>query len=137
MSDSLMLCTHKLDIRVIFRDVDMGKIVHHPNYMFYLEAGREGWFNMFGVDLNELIIGKDYGMMVCSFEISYNSPIFLGDVVTIETRLVDRARVSFTFLQKIWRDGKLLTNARVKVVGAYVDKYKPAILPREYAGKLL
>ncbi|MEE4409990.1 acyl-CoA thioesterase [Serratia sp. C2(2)] len=105
--------------------------------MFYLEAGREGWFNIFGVDLNELIIDKKYGLMVCSFEISYKSPVFLGDVVTIETQLVNRTRVSFTFLQKIWRDGKLLTNARVKVVGAYVDKYKPAVLPREDAEKLL
>ncbi|MEE4448938.1 acyl-CoA thioesterase [Serratia sp. C2(1)] len=137
MNENLMLCTHKLDVRVVFRDVDMGRIVHHPNYMFYLEAGREGWFNIFGVDLNELIIDKKYGLMVCSFEISYKSPVFLGDVVTIETQLVNRTRVSFTFLQKIWRDGKLLTNARVKVVGAYVDKYKPAVLPREDAEKLL
>lgn len=119
---------HSLKVRVYYEDTDAHGIVYHANYVKFSERGRTEYLRALGYDHNE--IKKDYDLMLVirHMEIDYHAPAKLDDLIEIRTAVMSCGRTSINMKQDFYRDGKLLTEIKVVVVGIN-SSGKPIALP--------
>lgn len=92
--------TCRLPIEVQFEDIDGGGVVHHPNYLKYLERARCHAMREIGVPFEQCL--KDgIAFVVAEIHGKYLSPLQLGARMCVETRLVAVRKSSLKVIQKI------------------------------------
>ncbi len=92
--------TSCLPIDVQFEDIDGGGVVHHPNYLKYLERGRCQAMREIGVPFEECL--KDgVAFVVAELNSKYLRPLQFGQRVFVLTRLVAMRKSSLKVYQKI------------------------------------
>lgn len=92
--------TSHLAIDVQFEDIDGGGVVHHPNYLKYLERARCQSMREIGVPFDECL--KDgIAFVVAEVNSRYLRPLLLGQKVHVLTRLVAARKSSLKVFQKI------------------------------------
>jgi len=92
--------TSCLPIDVQFEDIDGGGVVHHPNYLKYLERGRCQAMREIGVPF-EGCLKDGVAFVVAELNSKYLRPLQLGQRVFVLTRLVAMRKSSFKVHQKI------------------------------------
>jgi len=92
---------NKIRTKVRFSEVDSMHIVWHGNYIKYLEDGREGFGNAFGLGYYDVY---KYGLMtpIVKLEIEYKSVIRYGEEIIIETEYVPTKAAKINFRYKIY-----------------------------------
>jgi len=101
--------------------------VHHSEYANYLEEARMEYLKLLGVDCNEM---EKRGIIlpVVSMEIRFVAPLFFGDVLTLDTRLIPPIEPKLQFHYKGYNQaGKMVCRARISLVAA--DGEKGTIVP--------
>ena len=103
--------TSYFPIDVQFEDIDGGGVVHHPNYLKYLERARCHAMREIGVPFDECL--KDgIAFVVAELNSKYLRPLTYGQRIYVHTRLVAMRKSSFKVFQKIMIDDLTLPEIR-------------------------
>ncbi len=118
--------------KVTFYETDGMKVVHHANYLKYMEEARVEYLRQGHLDLNELM---DEGIVFPIVEVSvkYKKPAHYDDVLLIKTylRRVDRVRLDFDYEIVLEKTGELLTTGHTVNTYTKIDTGRIARLPKD------
>ncbi len=89
-------------------------IVHHGNYLAYMEAGRVDWLHKRGVTYAAWAAGGRH-LPVVDANVRYRAPARFDEVLTIETSLVELRSVSLRYAYRISRDEALLCEGTTRL----------------------
>jgi acyl-CoA thioester hydrolase len=85
-----------MDIRIYYEDTDCGGVVYYANYLRYFEWARTEYLEERGISVVDLL--KDgTQFLVVHAEVDYRSPARYGEVLNVETKLVEIGSSSLTF----------------------------------------
>ena len=112
-----------MKIRVYYEDTDAAGIVYYANYLKFCERARSELFFSNGLSPQS----EEGYFVVKSIEALYEKPAKLGDIVVVNTRMVEKKAASITLLQTVSRDSDILFTMRVRL--AYLIHDKPARIP--------
>jgi YbgC/YbaW family acyl-CoA thioester hydrolase len=121
--------TYRTEIEVRGYELDSFGHVNHANYLNYFEFARWQLLSQEKVTL-ELFKKWDRFPVIASIEIKYLKPTFMGDRLTIETKLIEYRRSSSTFEQKIIKNDQEVCVAKVRSV-LVNSEGRPAEAPPE------
>lgn len=93
-----------MEVVVEEKDIDLFGHMNYLRYIEYLEAARSDWFTRAGMSFNRMMELK-IGVVLLKFEMHYIGEAMLGDELTIETIPLTLGTKSFTFKQKIYKQG--------------------------------
>ncbi|MFM8856376.1 MAG: acyl-CoA thioesterase [Actinomycetota bacterium] len=97
-------------IRVRFVETDAMGIVHHSNYLHYLEETRVEYLRSIGHPYSaNREAGLDAAVLEC--RVRYLVPLRFDDVVTVHLRLAESTRATFTIEYLLSVDGRATTTA--------------------------
>ncbi|WP_437997945.1 thioesterase family protein [Sorangium sp. So ce185] len=94
--------TSRTPLTVRFCETDLMGIVHHANYVVYLEAGRIDWLKRRGVSYEEMV-RRDLHLAVAELRIKYRKAARFGDELVVETTCREVQRVTARFSYRILR----------------------------------
>jgi acyl-CoA thioester hydrolase len=127
---------HLLPVRVYYSDTDAGGVVYHSRYIDMAEHGRSEMLRLLGGRQFEIMKERGIVYVVRSLQIDYNSPAFLDDLLTVETRITRCAAFTILFNQKIMREDSCLAELKVKVGSVSLKEGKPSPIPDEWKSSL-
>lgn len=103
------------ELRVRFCETDLMGIVHHAEYVRYFEVGRVDWLREAGVLYGDWE-KRGIHLPVIDAELQYKRPARFDDVLTLETRVLERTRVTVRFGYRIFGpSGDLLTTGSTRL----------------------
>ncbi len=123
--------------RVTFYETDGMQVVHHANYLRFMEEARVEYFRAGGLELNDLM---EEGIVFPIVEVSvkYHKPARYDDILVVKAylRRLDRARFDFDYEIINEKTGDLLITGHT--VNTYTDRKTGRIvrLPKERLEKL-
>jgi acyl-CoA thioester hydrolase len=128
---------HRLPVRVYYADTDVSGIVHHTNYLRFMERGRSDWMRLLGFDQRSFLESSGPDMFffaVRSMSVEFLKPALLDDALVVETQLTELAGASCTLGQKILRGAETLMTGQVRA--AFLGQGgRPRRLPAEMKAK--
>ncbi|MFN7709425.1 MAG: YbgC/FadM family acyl-CoA thioesterase [Holosporales bacterium] len=101
--------------RVYLEDTDAGGHMYHANHLRFAERARSDLLHEFGICHRDEH-GADRFFVVSDLTIKYCAPAFVGDEVTVITRIVQMTPVRVVFAQTLQRGGVCIAELRVTVV---------------------
>lgn len=104
-----------LEKKIYYHDTDCGGVVYYANYLKHLEEARTEFFLDLGIDLRELM-EKGIYFVVSRVEMDYKSPAKYQDLIRVATRIEKIGFSTLHFFQKIFKDEKVLVEARTILV---------------------
>lgn len=116
-------------LRVRYGETDQMGIVHHSEYINYLEIARIEYLRARGMSYQELE-DKGYGLPVVSIGINYKKPAKYDDELNLHTSLIEKGRCKLVFQTTIKNSEDILVcSAKVTLVCVKLDLFKPTALP--------
>ena len=116
-------------LRVRYGETDQMGIVHHSEYINYLEIARIEYLRARGMSYQELE-DKGCGLPVVSIDINYKKPAKYDDELNLHTSLIEKGRCKLVFQTTIKNSEDLLVcSAKVTLVCVKLDLFKPTALP--------
>jgi acyl-CoA thioester hydrolase len=106
-SDSPPHLTSRLSILVRFGETDLMGIVHHANYLTYLEAGRIDWIHRRRVGYEEWA-RRGIHLPVVEARLKYRKAARFGETLVVETTRRELKRVTVRFTYRILRGADLI-----------------------------
>lgn len=125
--------TFRAELEVRGYELDSFGHVNHANYLNYLEFARWKMLEAEGVTLKKFQAWNRFPV-IAAIEIQYLKPAFMGDILTIETRLVEYRRSSMQLEQTILKGTTKVVSAKIRSV-IVSEEGRPAELPEELAEK--
>lgn len=114
-------------IRVRFAETDAMGIVHHGNYLLYLEEARVAYLRALGRPYTELREdGVDHAVLECF--VQYRRPLAFDDEVDVHLVLARTTRATFQLAYLLTVGGEVRATA-VTAHGAVNDRGRPVRLP--------
>lgn len=104
-----------MTIRVYYEDTDVGGVVYHSNYLNFCERARSQLF----FDAGRSPILEEGHFVAKHIEADYLKSAKFGDILEVETTLIEMKNASFTFLQEVFRGEEKLFS--MKIVLVYID----------------
>jgi len=123
--------------KIRYAETDQMGIVHHANYLLYLEQARIEWLEKKGVDYSQL--EKDGIMLpVYNIEISYLKPLTFGDTVRVQVACSEPPSVKIGFEYKLFNTAdELIATAKVVLVFISAQSRKPIRCPEKLLNILM
>lgn len=93
---------HRHHVEVRLADTDAMGHVNNANYLTYVEIARVAYYEQ--VTGNALPIGThgaEEGMILAEIRMTYRSPAFYGETLTVETRVERIGRTSFGMVHRV------------------------------------
>ncbi len=118
-------------IRVYYEDTDAGGIVHHANYVKFLERTRLEWLRQYGIEQTQIIQQHNLIFVIRQLTIDYLKPAFLDDMLHITVNLSKLGKASMTITQQVLRDAEILCTATVKIALVNSVDKRPQLIPAE------
>ena len=121
-------------LQVRFYELDPYGHVNHSVYVQYFEAARVEWLAEVGYPLDKL---QEHGIQIVVAELNtrYLGSAGPGDLLTIESELVELRRASMSFRQRILRGGEVLVDQTIKAATVTTEG-RPTRVPPELAAAL-
>lgn len=94
-------------LRVRYAETDQMGIVHHANYVVWLELGRSDWMRARGKGYAE-IEAAGFRLVVNAVNVQYRVPARYDEEVQVRTHLKEAARRRVVFGYVVERDGQKL-----------------------------
>ena len=107
-------------LQVNFEDVDWGGVVHHPNYLKYLERARIFAFSQEGLFFQN-VIKFGYGIVVSEMRLKYLKPLEMGMNIYIYSQIVGQKKSSLKLNQII--STQLIETSSISHVLDMIDTY--------------
>ena len=108
---------HRCAVEVRLADTDAMGHVNNANYLTYVEIARVVYYER--VTGNALPIGThgaEEGMILAEIRMTYRSPAFYGETLTVETRVERIGRTSFGMVHRITAPESRYGSARLVAV---------------------
>lgn len=135
-------CKNLLPMRVRFFETDLMGIVHHANYLTYVEAGRVEYLRRRGADYRALT-ERGFHMPVVEAHLEYRRPARFDDALVVETRLGALTRVTVRFDYRVLRqatapasDDELLASGHT-VLACVDGTHRPRRIPDDIVAMLV
>lgn len=125
--------TYRTELEVRGYELDSFGHVNNANYLNYLEFARWKMLEEEGVTLKSFQ-GWDRFPVIAAIDIQYLKPAFMGDRLTVETKLVDYKRSSMQLEQTILKGSMKVASAKIRSV-IVSGEGRPAELPEELEKK--
>ena len=106
----------KHKVKIYYEDTDAGGVVYYANYLKYLERARSEAIYSLGLTNNNLQKDHDSLIIVKSCNIEYKKPARFEDELEIISSLLSKTKTSFTMLQTIKKNEKIISEATVQLV---------------------
>jgi acyl-CoA thioester hydrolase len=93
---------HRQAVEVRLSDTDAMGHVNNARYLTYVEIARAGYYER--VTGNALPVGThgaEEGMILAEIRMTYRSPAFYGETITVETRVERIGRTSFAMVHRM------------------------------------
>ena len=101
--------TSRMTLTVRFCETDLMGIVHHANYLAYLEAGRVDWLHRRGVSY-ESWARRGIHLPVVEARVRYRKAARFDEVLTVETTCLEVTRITVRFVYRVLRGAELLAD---------------------------
>lgn len=134
---------HRHDVEVRLSDTDAMGHVNNARYLTYVEIARVAYYER--VTGNPLPIGShgaEEGMILAEIRMTYRSPAFYGETLTVESRVERIGRTSFGMVHRITAPQSRYGPARLIAVADstlvaydYTDEC-PIPVPDEWRGAM-
>lgn len=122
---------HSTDIAVRFYELDPYDHVNHAVYLSYFETARIDALETVGMGLGELS-ELGYHIVVGEITVNFDAPAVAGDVLTVETEVVETKRVTHHWRQRMRRGEESI--ARLAMRAAMTDLTgRPVRIPDFFA----
>lgn len=124
-----------IETEVSYSDTDAMGVVHHSNYLKYLETARIRWLREKGIDYRDWQEKKIH-LPVVETHLRYKNPAFFGDVLEISIALrKEKLRFIFTYEIRNKKNKNLLALGRTEHVA--VDATLKIVQPPAEFTKIL
>lgn len=127
---------YSFPVRIYYQDTDAGGVVFHSSYIDFMERARSEWLRSLGFSNAGLIKDHRVCFVVRSLEITYMKPAVLDDLLDVSVEIESVGRSLMVFRQDVKRGEDALASAKVSLVCADVDSFKPVSVPRAIREKL-
>lgn len=126
----------RFPVRVYYEDTDAAGVVYYANYLKFMERARTEWLAALGLPL--AAFEREHGVVfvVHRCEIDFLHPARLNDVLAATVEVEDRGAVRLIVRQKVLRDEKVLTAARVTLACVDARALRPARMPAPLVERL-
>ena len=126
---------HTIPVQIRFNDVDMAQHVNNSAYNEFFDLGRISYFrNVFGrtIDFNGI------SMVIASIRIDFFQPVFLDDLIKVQTKVISFGNKSLEMLQEVVREGETEPTASSTTVMVCYDytRHLSVALPVEWKQKI-
>lgn len=126
---------HRLPVRVYYEDTDAAGIVYHASYLRFTERGRSEMMRALDIDLARMWNDEGFVFVLHSADVKYKKPARLGDLLTVETALVELGVASLKVRQVV--SGESGETALFEGLLACTGRNgKPARIPAGVKGKI-
>lgn len=125
-----------LPVRVYYQDTDAGGVVFHSSYIDFMERARSEWLRNLGFTNQGLMRDHRVFFVVRALEVTYFKPAVLDDLLHVGVAIDSIGRSQMVFRQDVTREDVLLTSAKVSLVCAATDTFKPVSIPGVIRSKL-
>ncbi len=118
---------HIYQQRVYYSDTDAGKIMYHGRYLDFAEHARTEFVRAVTSSIKQetaYLEAKEVGFVVKSIEVTYHTPAFLDDLLTVKSSIVSLKRFSITLRQSIFRDDQEIATLTVKAAAVDLQNYR-------------
>jgi acyl-CoA thioester hydrolase len=106
--------THKYNLKVQFEEVDLAGVVHHPNYLKYLERARCDAMARSGLSFAGVLKEK-YAIVIAELHQSFLRPALYEQELVVLTRFVAMLRSNMKVIQVI--SSRAPTDAELRQAG--------------------
>jgi acyl-CoA thioester hydrolase len=121
------LAVGETTIRVRYAEADRMGLLHHAQYLVYLEQARTELLRAQGLTYRDLE-DQGYLLVLTKIEVRYRRPAYYDDLLTIRTFVVRTTAVRIDHRYEVMRNGELLAEATTTL--ACVDREgRPQALP--------
>jgi len=123
---------HRTCLRVRYSETDQMGIVHHANYLVWMEAARVEFARASGFDYRDMEQGDGVLMVVAEAKVRYAAPARFDDEITIDTWIAEAGPRLVRFAYEIQGVGgrKLVTAETTHIFCG--RNLKPCRLPEKY-----
>ena len=101
-----------MKIRVYYEDTDVGGVVYHSNYLNFCERARSEAFFKRGVSP----VLEDGHFVARKVNADFFKSAKLGDILDIQTQLIEMKAASFTLKQTVFRDDEKIFELEILLV---------------------
>ncbi len=101
-----------MQIRVYYEDTDTGGVVYHANYLNFCERARSEAF--FRKKITPVLEGGHF--VARKITADYLKSAKLGDLLDVQTQLVEMKAASFTLKQAIFKDAEKIFELEIVLV---------------------
>jgi acyl-CoA thioester hydrolase len=108
--------------RIYYSHTDAGGIVYHTHYISFCEEARSEIFFQKGV-----FFSTNEGYVVKELKANFISSAKLGDIVEVETKILEIGKVKIKALQAIFKENKKIFEMEVMLV--YLKNGKISKIP--------
>ena len=134
---------HRHEVEVRLSDTDAMGHVNNARYLTYVEIARVAYYErVTGKPLPIGVHGAEEGMILAEIRMTYRSPAFYGETLTVETRVERIGRSSFGMVHRITAPDSRFGAARLVAVADstlvsydYADE-RPIPVPDEWRASM-
>lgn len=101
---------------IFYHDTDCGNVVYYANYLKYFEEARTLYMAQKGFSVPALMAQGKY-FVVARQEVEYKYPVRYGDVITVDTKVLEISDIKIVFENIITnQNGRLCTKGKTTLV---------------------
>lgn len=127
---------NEIFIRIRYGETDQMGVVHHGNYVLYLEMGRTEWLRTFGISYSQM---EREGVMlpVISMALNYKKSAHYDAIIKVKTQLRKTPSVKIEFEYEITNEaGEILVQANTVLAFINMKTKRPMKCPDYILDKL-
>lgn len=117
----------EIEVKVRFSETDAMGIVWHGNYVKYMEDGREGWGEKYGMSyLN--IYSNGLVTPIVKNTLSHKRTLKFGDTAIVKTKFINTPSAKLIFSYQVYRKSDMKVVLEAKTVQVFTDLNENLIL---------
>ena len=118
-------------IRVGYADTDRAQVVHHSNYLRYLESARVEYLRSRGFDFRAMELTHGLSLTVVEANVRYRGGARFDDLLELRTWVGEASRAKLRFDSLVMRGEEVLTSAQITVCCVKIPEAKLVSMPAE------
>ena len=124
---------HEFSIRVRYSESDQMGVVHHANYLIYMEEGRTALMRELGFPYED-VERRGFGMAVRKVDVRYRAAARYGDMLLVRTWVEGFRGASITYSYEMLKEPERAVvatgSAEVACIGLR-DGFRPVPIPAD------
>jgi acyl-CoA thioester hydrolase len=136
MSKETALFRHITPVQIRFNDVDILGHVNNAIHQYYFDFARMQYFKqVFGKDMN----WKKNSLVLVSIKVDYFKPIYIDDIIEVESRIEMLGNKSITMKQKVLcrKTGEVKSSSWSVLVAYDVESNHTVSVPEEWKNRII